>query len=103
MIEALLGELASAGGTEIVLAAGEHLVEKIKGSHDIKKLFVETGEFFIDFEPNAEQLFKDMELVPGIPFLLGNNAAYFSSISFQGMVAAFFTQRFSGFIFNPMG
>ena len=63
MIEALLGELASAGGTEIVLAAGEHLVEKIKGSHDIKKLFVETGEFFIDFEPNAEQLFQDMELV----------------------------------------
>lgn len=51
MIEALLGELALAGGTEIVLAAGEHLVEKIKGSHDIKKLFVETGEFFVDFEP----------------------------------------------------
>lgn len=63
MIEALLGELASAGGTEIVLAAGEHLVEKIKGSHDIKKLFVETGEFFIDFEPQAEQLFQDMAMV----------------------------------------
>lgn len=60
MIEALLGELASAGGTEIVLAAGEHLVEKIKGSHDIKKLFIETGEFLIDFEPQAEQLFQDM-------------------------------------------
>jgi hypothetical protein len=63
MIEALLGELASAGGTEIVFAAGEHLVEKIKSSQDIKKLFVETGEFFIDFEPQAEQLFQDMAMV----------------------------------------
>lgn len=63
MIEALLGELASAGGNEIILAAGEHLVEKIKSSHDIKKLFVETGEFFVDFEPQVEQLFQDMALV----------------------------------------
>ncbi len=30
MIEALLGELAVAGGTEVVTAAGEHLAEKIK-------------------------------------------------------------------------
>jgi len=63
MIEALLGELASAGGTEVVLAAGEHLVEKIKGSYDIKKLFIETGEFFVDFEPQVEQLFQDMAVV----------------------------------------
>ena len=32
MIEALLGELAVAGGTEVVTAAGEHLAEKIKTS-----------------------------------------------------------------------
>ena len=63
MIEALLGELAVAGGTEVVTAAGEHLAEKIKTSKDIKKLFVDTGEFFIDFEPQAEQLFQDMSLV----------------------------------------
>ena len=30
MIEDLLGELAVAGGTEVVTAAGEHLAEKIK-------------------------------------------------------------------------
>lgn len=30
MIEALLGELAVSGGTEVVTAAGEHLAEKIK-------------------------------------------------------------------------
>ena len=63
MIEAVLKELATASGTDIVLAAGEHLAEKIKSSHDIKKLFVEAGEFFIDFEPQAEQLFQDMALV----------------------------------------
>lgn len=63
MIEALLGELASAGSTEIVLAAAEHLAGKIKSGYDIKKLFVETGEFFINYEPQAEQLFQDMELV----------------------------------------
>lgn len=63
MIEALLGELAVAGGTEVVTAAGEHLAEKIKTSKDIKKLFVDTGEFFIDFEPQAEQLFRDMSVV----------------------------------------
>lgn len=63
MIETLLEELAAAGSTEIVLAAGEHLVEKIKSGHDIKQLLVDTGEFFIDFEPQAEQLFQDMTLV----------------------------------------
>ncbi len=63
MIEAILGELVAAGGTEIVIAAGEHLAKKIKHCKDIKKLFADTGEFFIDFEPQAEQLFQDMSLV----------------------------------------
>ena len=53
MVEALLKEVVSAGRTEIILAAGEHLAGKIKAGYDIKKLFVETGEFFIDFEPQA--------------------------------------------------
>ena len=30
MIEALLGKLAVAGGTEVVTAAGEHFAERIK-------------------------------------------------------------------------
>lgn len=63
MVEALLKEVVSAGRTEIILAAGEHLAGKIKAGYDIKKLFVETGEFFIDFEPQAEQLFEDLALV----------------------------------------
>lgn len=63
MIDGLLSELANAGGTEIVLAAGECLAEKVKNSHNIKKLFVEAGEFFVDYEPNADQLFDDMVLV----------------------------------------
>ena len=63
MVEALLEEVVSAGRTEIILAAGEHLAGKIKAGYDIKKLFVETGEFFIDFEPQAEQLFEDLALV----------------------------------------
>lgn len=63
MVEALLKEVVFAGRTEIILAAGEHLAGKIKAGYDIKKLFVETGEFFIDFEPQAEQLFEDLALV----------------------------------------
>ena len=47
MVEALLKEVVSAGRTEIILAAGEHLAGKIKAGYDIKKLFVETGEFFL--------------------------------------------------------
>lgn len=62
-LETLFGELASAAGTEAIVAAGEHLSEKIKSGYDIKKLFVETGEFFIDFEPDAEHFFDDMASV----------------------------------------
>ena len=45
--KALLKEVVSAGRTEIILAAGEHLAGKIKAGYDIKKLFVETGEFLL--------------------------------------------------------
>lgn len=60
MIKALLGELAKSGGNEVFVAAGEHLAGKIKEATDIKKLFVDTGEFFIDYEKNADKLFDDM-------------------------------------------
>ncbi len=39
----------------------------------------------------------------GIPVLLGKSFAYFSSMASHGMVAAFFTHLFSGFILNPNG
>lgn len=60
MIEAALAELAKAGGTELFLSSGEHLLEKVKKAKDIKQLFINTGEFFLDYENNAEQLFDDM-------------------------------------------
>ncbi len=37
----------------------------------------------------------------GISVLLGKSCAYFSSMASHGMVLAFLTQRFSGFIFKP--
>lgn len=63
MIDALLSELAISGGTEIVIAAGERLVKKIKSKKDIKKIFVDAGELFVDLEPETEQLLQDMSLV----------------------------------------
>jgi len=39
----------------------------------------------------------------GIPVLLGNSFAYFSSIVSHGIVSDFLTQRFSGSILNPTG
>ena len=42
MIEALLGELAVAGGTEVVTAAGEHFAEKIKTSTPKNKFLVHS-------------------------------------------------------------
>ena len=60
MIEAALAELAKAGGTELFLSSGEHLLEKVKKAKDIKQLFINTGEFFLDHENNADQLFDDM-------------------------------------------
>lgn len=63
MIEKLLEDLVLSSSTELIITSGEHFVKKIKNTHDIKKLFVETGEFFMDFEPEAEQLFDDLALV----------------------------------------
>lgn len=60
MIETVLIELVKAGGTELFLSSSEKLLEKVKASKDIKSLFINTGEFFVDYENNAEQLFDDM-------------------------------------------
>ncbi len=38
----------------------------------------------------------------GISVLLGKSCAYFSSMASHGMVSAFLTQRFSGFILSPL-
>ena len=54
--------------------------------------------FWISREPSAIR-----RSFAGIPVLLGNSFAYFSSMASHGMVSAFLTQRFFGFIFNPTG
>lgn len=63
MIEALLGELAVAGGTEVVTAAGEHLAEKIKTSKDIKKLFRRRGKMVIILVRQFEKLLRNMLMI----------------------------------------
>ncbi len=63
MLETVLAELAKTGGSELLVSSGECLLKKVKTSKDIKRLFVDTGEFFIDYEDNAEELFNDMAKV----------------------------------------
>ena len=63
MIETALVELAKAGGTELFLSLGESLLKKVKTSKDIKQLFINTGEFFVDYENHDDKLFDDMAIV----------------------------------------
>ena len=63
IIETALGELAKAGGMELFLSSSESLLKKVKASKDIKQLFINTGEFFVDYENHADQLFDDMAIV----------------------------------------
>ena len=63
MIETALVELAKAGGTELFLSLGESLLKKVKTSKNIKQLFINTGEFFVDYENHDDQLFDDMAIV----------------------------------------
>ena len=60
IIETALVELAKAGGTELFLSSSESLLKKVKTAKDIKQLFISTGEFFFDYENDADQLFDDM-------------------------------------------
>lgn len=60
IIETALVELAKAGGTELFLSSSESLLKKVKTAKDIKQLFINTGEFFGDYENDADQLFDDM-------------------------------------------
>ena len=60
MIEEVLAKLANAEGTELFLASIENLLKKVKKARDVKKIFIITGEFYADFENDANQLFDDM-------------------------------------------
>ena len=66
MLELLLDAIASlgiAGVQDVLILAGESAVKKFKGSHEWKKLIVETGEFFIKNEQEESSFFDDLELV----------------------------------------
>lgn len=60
MIEAVLVEFAKAGGIELFMSACRKLLQKVKTSKDIKQLFVNTDNLFIDNENDTSQLFDDM-------------------------------------------
>lgn len=60
MLTALLGELVTGEAADLVVAAGESVVSKIRIERDWKKVFVDTGKFFIEHEQYADQIFEDL-------------------------------------------
>ncbi len=63
IIDELLRDIATDGGKELFLTAVERFHSNFKSKEEWKKLFIDTGEFFIDHENNAEPLFDDLALV----------------------------------------
>ncbi len=63
IIDELLRDIAIDGGKELFLTAVERFYTNFKSKDEWKKLFVDTGEFFIEHENNAEPLFDDLALV----------------------------------------
>ncbi len=63
LLERFLHDLTLEGGKELFLSAVDRLHNTYKSKEDWKKLFVETGEFFIDYENNAEKVFDDLSIV----------------------------------------
>ena len=64
MLEAMLIDLAAGEGADLLVSAGGNIVTKCKDAHHWKKVFVDTGKFFIEHERYAEQilLLKDMRI-----------------------------------------
>ncbi|MCI8661647.1 MAG: hypothetical protein HFG54_15630 [Lachnospiraceae bacterium] len=56
----MLLELAAGEGAGMLVSAGSNIVEKLKSTQDWKKVFVDTGKFFIEHEKYAEQIFDDI-------------------------------------------
>lgn len=63
MIETTLFELTKAGGTELFLSSGAKLLEKVKNAKEIKQVFVNAGEFILEYENNGGKVFDDMAYV----------------------------------------
>lgn len=60
MLVDLLGELAAGEAADLMVAAGENVVSKIKSERDWKKVLVDTGKFFAEHEQYAGQIFEDL-------------------------------------------
>lgn len=59
----MLSDLATGEGEDLLVSAGGNIVTKCKDAHHWKKVFVDTGKFFIEHERYAEQIFDDISLV----------------------------------------
>lgn len=60
MIEKFLKELVASGSIDVFVQSGLDIAAKTKSSMEWKKLFVETGQHFIDYENTADQFFDDL-------------------------------------------
>ena len=58
-----LSSLIIEEGKNAFLSAVDRLHTQYKSKEEWKKLFIDTGEFFIDHEKNAEKIFDDLALV----------------------------------------
>ena len=63
LIGDLLSDIVTEGGKSLFLSAVESMHSTYKSKEEWKRLFVNTGEFFIDHEKDAEKIFDDLALV----------------------------------------
>ncbi len=65
MINQLFGAIAALGSAEaenLLALAGENVIKRYSDTHAWEKLLVNTGEFFLGFEQEATDFFKDLAL-----------------------------------------
>lgn len=63
-----IAALGSAEAQNLLALAGENVLKKYQDSHAWEKLLVNTGEFFLNFEQEATDFFKDLALALLKPF-----------------------------------
>lgn len=63
LIDALLCDIATEGGKSAFISTVESMHNTYKSKKEWKKLFVNTGEFFVDHERNSDKIFDDLDLV----------------------------------------
>ena len=63
LLSDLLGDIVTEGGKSLFLSTIDKMRDTYKSKEEWKKLFVDTGEFFIDHERDADKIFNDLALV----------------------------------------